>query len=394
MRHGTGRLLVAGFIGTGSVAWGLAGGLSGIAHAAAGGQQCEPLTAASSSASATAANLCVSVQASQASVKRGQAASFTVEVFTQNGPASGVSVTLAAAPSGQTATFTGSCPGGNGAATCAVGSLATSVAPASYSMQAQIAVPASASSSVTAVTLTATADAAVSPAMAAEPATSGTVTVSGTASASPSPSPSPSPSKTAASTAPASTAPTTSPVAAVSPVSTVALPTVPPVTLAPVPSTVLTPQDVASDLPTITPVAVVPTPATGTTSSPVADTGSPQAGSFTLSLNMSAATAEVLGLIVVALALIMAGAKLVADLFVPHRRTQSRAARHKPAHGKPVSGASAVSSGGSSASGGAGGRMMFFWRSRPRPMAPPPGTDGPPPGPATQVAGTLPDDTA
>jgi hypothetical protein len=37
MRHRTGRLLVAGLIGTGSVAWGLAGGLSGIAHAAAGG---------------------------------------------------------------------------------------------------------------------------------------------------------------------------------------------------------------------------------------------------------------------------------------------------------------------------------------------------------------------
>ena len=146
MRHRTGRLLVAGLIGTGSVAWGLAGGLAGIAHAAAGGQQCEPLTPASPSPSATAANLCVSVQASQASVKRGQAASFTVEVFTQNGPATGVSVTLAAGPSGQTATFSGSCPGGNGAATCAVGSLATSGAPASYSMQAQIAVPASASS--------------------------------------------------------------------------------------------------------------------------------------------------------------------------------------------------------------------------------------------------------
>jgi len=79
MRHRTGRLLVAGLIGTGSVAWGLAGGLAGIAHAAAGGQQCEPLTPASSSPSATAANLCVSVQASQSGIKRGQAASFTVQ---------------------------------------------------------------------------------------------------------------------------------------------------------------------------------------------------------------------------------------------------------------------------------------------------------------------------
>jgi hypothetical protein len=388
MRHRTGRLLVAGLIGTGSVAWGLAGGLSGIAHAAAGGQQCEPLTAASSSPSATAANLCVSVQASQASVKRGQAASFTVEVFTQNGPASGVSVTLAAGPSGQTAAFTASCPGGNGAATCAVGSLATSVAPASYSMQAQIAVPASASSSVTSVTLTATADAAVSPAMAAEPATSGTVTVSGAASASPSPSPSPS--KATTSTAPASIAPATSPAAVVSPVSTVALPTVPPVTLAPVPSTVLTPQDVASDLPTITPVAVVPTPATGTTgSSPVADTGSPQAGSFTLSLNMSAATAEVLGLIVVALALTMAGTKLVADVFNARRTSGPRPVRTEPAHSKPKADKPVSGTGGG---GSTGGRAMFLRRSRPGPVASRPGAGESPAAPTQQIPGTPPED--
>jgi hypothetical protein len=169
MRHGTGRLLACGLVGTGAVAWGLIG-FPGAAHAAAGGQQCEPLTAASASssgsASASAAQLCVTVQASEASVRRGQAATFTVQVSTQNGPASGVSVTLTAAPSGQAATFTASCPGGNGAATCAVGALATSVAPAAYAMQAQIAVPATASSSVTSVTLTATANAAVSPAMA------------------------------------------------------------------------------------------------------------------------------------------------------------------------------------------------------------------------------------
>ncbi|HET9974035.1 MAG TPA: hypothetical protein VFQ68_37790 [Streptosporangiaceae bacterium] len=100
-----------------------------------------------------------------------------VQVSTQNGLASGVSVTLTAAPSGQAAVFTARCPGGNGSATCAVGSLATSTAPAAYQMQAQIAVPASAGSSVTSVTLTTTADAAVSPAMAAEPVTSGTVAV-------------------------------------------------------------------------------------------------------------------------------------------------------------------------------------------------------------------------
>jgi hypothetical protein len=170
MRHGMGRLLACGLVGTGAVAWGLIG-FSGAAHAAAGGQQCEPLTAASASsspsASASAAQLCVSVQASEASVKRGQAAVFDVQVSTQNGAAAGVSVTLTAAPSGQVATFNARCPGGNGSATCAVGPLATSVAPSAYQMQAQITVPASASSSVTSVTLTATADAAVSPALAA-----------------------------------------------------------------------------------------------------------------------------------------------------------------------------------------------------------------------------------
>ena len=327
MRHGTGRLLAACLIGTGAVAWGLIGGLPGIAHAAAGGQQCEPLTAASASpsASASTAQLCVTVQASQASVKRGQAALFAIQVSTQNGPASGVSVTLTATPSDQAATFTASCPGGNGSATCAVGSLATAVAPAAYQMQAQIAVPATAGSSVTSVTLTATADAAVSPAMAAEPAVAATVTVTAAASASPSPSKKPS------SKAPSSTAAATSPAAAISPVSTATLPTVAPITLAPtpagVPTTVLTPQSVASDLPTITPVAVVPTPVTESTGSPVADTGSPEAGSFTLSLNMSSATAQVFGIIIVALALTLAATKLVADQFTARRNTGARPAK-------------------------------------------------------------------
>ncbi|HET9974036.1 MAG TPA: hypothetical protein VFQ68_37795 [Streptosporangiaceae bacterium] len=37
MRHGTGRLLACALVGTGAVAWGLIGGLPGVAHAAAGG---------------------------------------------------------------------------------------------------------------------------------------------------------------------------------------------------------------------------------------------------------------------------------------------------------------------------------------------------------------------
>ena len=338
MRLRTGRVLAACLIGAGSAAWGLAGGLPGIALAAsAASSQCEPLTAApaassaSPSASPTApqAELCVSVQASQPGIKRGQAASFIVQVSAQNGSASGVSVTLAAAPSGQTATFTDRCPGGNGSATCAVGSLGTSVAPAAYQLQAQIPV-ASSASSVTAVTLTATADAATSPAMAVMPTASQSVSVAAAASASPSPT------KKASSTAPAS-----SPVAQVSPVSTPGLATVlPPVTVptpASVTTSLFTPANVASDLPEVAPVPT-PTPVTGTPGSPVADTSSPQAGTFTLALNMSAATAQVFGLIIVALALTLAATKLVADYFTPQRNGGDKASPKKPAHSKAGNG--------------------------------------------------------
>ena len=62
----------------------------------------------------------------------------------------------------------------------------------------------------------------------------------------------------------------------------------------------------------------------------MADTGSPEAGTFTLSLNMSAATAQVLGIIVVALALTIASTKLVADVFTARRNAGPRPARTKP----------------------------------------------------------------
>ena len=326
MRTRTGRALAACLIGAGCAAWGLAGGLPGIALAATG-SQCEALPVGSSaSASAPQAELCVSVQASQSGIKRGQAASFTVQVSVQDGSASGVSVTLAASPPGQAATFTGRCPGGNGSATCAIGSLGTSLAPAAYSLQAQIAV-ASSASSVTSVTLTATADAATSPAMAAMPSASQSVSVAAAASASAS----------AKATASASTAPASSPVAQVGPVSTPALATVlPPVTVptpAGVTTSLFTPASVASDLPEVVPVPT-PTPVTGTPGSPVADTGSPQAGSFTLALNMSAATAQVFGLIIVALALTLAATKLVADYLTPRRNGGAKASLKKPTHSK------------------------------------------------------------
>jgi len=390
MRLRTGRVLAACLIGAGSAAWGLAGGLPGIAlAAAAASSQCEPLTvapaasSASPSASPTApqAELCVSVQASQSGVKRGQAASFTVQVSAQNGSASGVSVTLAASPSGQTATFTDRCPGGNGSATCAVGSLGTSVAPVAYQLQAQIPV-ASSASSVTSVTLTATADAATSPAMTVMPTASQSVSVAASASASASASPKKTP------TSPAST-----PVAQVSPVSAPGLATVlPPVTFptpASVTTSLFTPANVASDLPEIAPVPT-PTPVIGTPGSPIADTSSPQAGTFTLALNMSAATAQVFGLIIVALALTLAATKLVADFFTPRRNGDARAAK-KPANGKSGHG------------GGIGARHKFFRRSRSQGSSAGPVSPGgqasassqPPAGPLPEpVTGKLPESTA
>ena len=330
MRLWTGRLLAACVVGTGSLAWALAGGMSGIApafalDASAASSQCESLPTASASPSSSPTELCVSVQESQSGINRGQAASFTVQVSSQNGPASGVSVTLAAAPQGQAAQFTARCPGGNGSATCTIGSLDTSMSPAAYQMQAQIAVAASATS-VTSVTLTATADAAASPAMTALPAASQTVAVAAPASASASPA------KTAASRAPAST-----PVAHVSPVGSRGLATVlPPVTLGPTPAggstTLFSPVNVASVLPEITPVPV-PSPVTGNPASPVADTSAPAAGSFTLAVNMSAATAQAFGLIVVALTLTLAATKLVADHFTARRNADAKAPK-KPADSK------------------------------------------------------------
>jgi hypothetical protein len=126
-------------------------------------------------------------------------------------------------------------------------------------------------------------------------------------------------------------------------------------------TSLFTPASVASDLPEIAPVPT-PTPVTGTPGSPVADTGSPQAGSFTLALNMSAATAQVFGLIIVALALTLAATKLVADYLMPRRNGDAEASPKKPAHGK-------------TGSGGTGVRRVFFRRS---------GTQGGPAGPGTQ----------
>jgi hypothetical protein len=95
----------------------------------------------------------VSVQRGQSSIKRGQDATFVVEVSTKNGPASDVSVTLAAKPTSQKPVFTTGCGKGNKTASCTVSSVSDKQP---VSLDAQIPV-ASGASSVSSVTLTAAA---------------------------------------------------------------------------------------------------------------------------------------------------------------------------------------------------------------------------------------------
>jgi hypothetical protein len=95
----------------------------------------------------------VSVQRSQASVERGQNAAYVVQVWTDNGSASDVSVALNAKPSSQQSTFTSGCAKEDGTATCTVSSVSDKQ-PAN--LDAQIPVG-SGDTSVTSVKLTATA---------------------------------------------------------------------------------------------------------------------------------------------------------------------------------------------------------------------------------------------
>jgi len=98
----------------------------------------------------------VSVQRSQSSIKRGQAATYVVQVSTQNATASNVSVALTTQPSNQKPTFTSGCAKGDGTASCHISSV-TAKQPAS--LHAQIAIGAKATS-VSSLKLTATASVA------------------------------------------------------------------------------------------------------------------------------------------------------------------------------------------------------------------------------------------
>jgi hypothetical protein len=89
----------------------------------------------------------VSVQRGQSSIKRGQDATFVVELSTKNGPASDVSVTLAAKPTSQKPVFTSGCGKGNKTASCTVSSVSDKQ-PVSLDAQIPVASGASAVSSV------------------------------------------------------------------------------------------------------------------------------------------------------------------------------------------------------------------------------------------------------
>jgi hypothetical protein len=130
----------------------------------------------------------VSVEQGQSSIKRGQAATFVVEVSTENGSAADVSVTLSSKPTSQKPTFTSGCVKGDKTASCTVSSVSDKQP---VSLDAQIPV-ASSASSVSSVTLTAAAS-IVTSAKWTPPAADETVAVTAPAPAAAKPSPSPSP---------------------------------------------------------------------------------------------------------------------------------------------------------------------------------------------------------
>lgn len=312
----------------------------GSTLAAADTSQCQPLPAAQPAASATpdpsstasasptasvsptasgaATELCVSVQDSSTAVEVGQPASFTVQVWVQNGAAAQVTVALAAAPDGMQAAFTGSCPSGNGTTTCQLGTLDTASATSQYQLQAQIPVP-SGSDSVTSVTLTATGGATTTPALTTVPIAANTVTVT-PAPASPSPSASasssasPSASASASSSAPQPSAaaqpPPTAPQTAAGTTEPVPPPLGPP--LFPTSSltggintSLVSAGNAGSLFPVITASGAVANWTTATPGADPAGSGSGSADAFTVSNGIPILNAQVLTLVALGLAALL-----------------------------------------------------------------------------------------
>jgi hypothetical protein len=293
-----------------------------------------PTATASASSTASTSQLCVNVQAAQDSIAHGKTETWTINLQAEGGPATSVIVTLAGDPVGLTPNFTGSCPSGGGTPVCTLGDMGTAVTPASYQLQAQVTIPANS----TATAVTATASAATSPSMAADPAAGQTVTITGAAAkASSKASSKPSSAKTTSvPTKPATTAATQPAVApasqpAVVPVAPVSVPPI--VVTAPAAgTTTVSPGNVGNAIPQISPiVATAPAPATTIVSSPAANiqaaAPSPSGDMFSISIGMSAQTAQVLGWILLALVVTLVASKLTSNYMSRNRPARSKEPR-------------------------------------------------------------------
>jgi hypothetical protein len=322
-------LVVAGVM-TGSVFQAVLSPPAAASPAVGVASQCQSLpVAASPSASASASpapaapapgQLCVSVQANQASVKPGETATWTVQIWAQGGSAPGVTVSLATSPAGLGATFGSGCPNGSGTGTCTVGDMATALAPSSYVLQAQLTLPTSSTAGT--ITLTAAANAATAAAM-TDPAAGETLTVVHPASSSTPAGKKTTPAQTPAATTPAATTPAPNQVSqAPAPPAASDEPALGGAPSIPAASTTVVPAgNVASVLPIITPDpvstpdVVISTPAANIQDIPAPASSSPQAGTFTLTIGMPAHTAETLGLIIFALALTLMAIRFIATHF-------------------------------------------------------------------------------
>jgi hypothetical protein len=283
-----------------------------------------PAASTTPSTAASATQLCIGVDATQGSVKRGKTATWTIQVTAQGGPVTGVIITLAASPVTLTPAFTASCPSGGGSPVCTLGDMATQTTPAQYQLQAQVTVPAAS----TAQALTVTASASTTPAMAADPAAGQSITITGTTvtpKTKTQPTSTPSAARTtqvqpAPAVAPATQQPDTLPAIG-------AMPTPAPLT------TTVAPQNVGNAMPQISPVvAATPAPAANVATSPAANVQaagtSPPAtangDTFSINIAMSAQTAQILGWILLALI-----ATLIANRLITRYITRSRPPRQR-----------------------------------------------------------------
>jgi hypothetical protein len=288
-----------------------------------------PTTSPPATSMPSAPQLCIGVQATQASIASGKTATWTIQLEAENGPATSVSVTLTSTPAGLPPAFTSSCPSGGGTATCAVGDMGTAVTPSSYQLQVQVAVPAS----TAATTLTLVASADTSPSMTATPAAGQSVAITHVVTKTSS-KPTPSAARTPA--VQPTVVPATQPVqpftGVTAPATAGQLPTAAPVT------TTVAPGSMSSALPQITPVvATAPVPAVTVASSPAANiqaagvspSASPaQTGeAFSVSIGMSAQTAQTLGWILLTLVVTLVASKLISGYISRTRQPRPRQPR-------------------------------------------------------------------